>query len=230
MVTLGLAGAWARLRAVDTGYLGVAPEGTDPGALSTLPVAAGSALRALHRLGPLLARRILVTGATGGVGRFAVQLARRGGAYVIASTGAPDLRGDELRALGAHEVVDERLDFAEPVHGVLDVVGGPVLVRAYDKLAEHGTLASVGRSSDERETFLQSAFEGSRGRHNRSVTSFFLAGGQGLGPDLTWLAQQVAAGHLDPQIAWRGGWEDVATAAQALVGRKLHGKAVLDVS
>ncbi|MFD0278192.1 hypothetical protein ACFVHB_30380 [Kitasatospora sp. NPDC127111] len=51
----------------------------------------------------------------------------------------------------------------------------------------------------------------------------------GLGPDLGWLAGEVAAGRLDPQIAWRGGWDAAAEAVDALLGRKLHGKAVLDL-
>ena len=78
VVTLGEAGGWAELRAVDTGFMGAVPDGADLGAISTIPVAGASALRALHRVGPLLGRRVLVTGATGGVGRYAVQLARRG--------------------------------------------------------------------------------------------------------------------------------------------------------
>lgn len=60
VVTLGPDGAWAELRAVDTDLIGVAPAGADLGAISTVPVAGASALRALHRTGPLLGRRVLV--------------------------------------------------------------------------------------------------------------------------------------------------------------------------
>ncbi|MEU7022014.1 hypothetical protein ABZ990_15315 [Streptomyces sp. NPDC046203] len=105
VVTLMPDGAWAELRAVDTAWIGVAPEGADPAALSTIPVAATSALRALHRMGPLLGRDVLVTGATGGVGRYAVQLARAAGAHVLAVTRDPDTHGELLRGLGAHEVI-----------------------------------------------------------------------------------------------------------------------------
>ncbi|WP_425302347.1 alcohol dehydrogenase catalytic domain-containing protein, partial [Nocardia neocaledoniensis] len=68
VVTLGESGAWARLRAVDTDLLGVVPAGADPGAISTVPVAGATALRALHRIGPILGRRVLIIGASGGVG------------------------------------------------------------------------------------------------------------------------------------------------------------------
>jgi NADPH2:quinone reductase len=230
VVTMGADGGWAELRAVDTAYLGPVPEGADLGAISTVPVAGASALRALHRLGPILGRSVLVTGATGGVGRYAVQLARLGGAHVVASTGDPAAHGDSLRALGAHEVVAGPQEVAEPVDGVLDMVGGRQLVDAYDRLAEHGTLVAVGHSSGDGEDFPYGALFGDQGKHDRSVVSFFLLGCPDLGRDLTWLANRVASGELDPQISWRGGWDAVATATEALLGRRLHGKAVLDLT
>ncbi|OPG09131.1 zinc-binding dehydrogenase [Microbispora sp. GKU 823] len=229
VVTLGVDGAWAEYRAVDTSHIGTLPENADLGAISTIPVAAGSALRALHRLGPILGRRVLVTGATGGVGRYAVQLARLGGAHVIASTGDPGAHGDGLRALGAHEVVDRPSALGGPVHGVLDMVGGPTLVEAYDRLAEGGTLVAVGHVTGEPETFPFGAFFGDQARHDRSVVTFFLLACGGLAPDLTWLAGQVASGRLDPGISWRGGWEKAQEAVALLLGRRLHGKAVLDL-
>ncbi|MGM1064091.1 zinc-binding dehydrogenase [Saccharothrix sp. Mg75] len=228
VVTLGLAGAWAELRAVDTRLLGAVPEGADPGAVSTVPVAGASALRALRRLGPILGRRVLVTGATGGVGRYAVQLARRGGAHVVASTGDPGRHGDALRALGAHEVVRGPEDLDGHVHGVVDLVGGAQLVAAHARLAERGVLVSVGRSSGEGSDFPPGAFEG-MGAHDRVITTFFLVDGTSMVEELTWLAGLVATGELDPGIAWRGGWDDAADAVAALVGRRLHGKAVLDL-
>jgi NADPH:quinone reductase-like Zn-dependent oxidoreductase len=227
VVSFAMGGGWAELRAVDTEQLGVVPDDADPGAISTIPVAAGTALRALHRLGPILGRRVLVTGATGGVGRFAVQLARLGGAYVVASTGDPDAHGESLRPLGAHEVVADPAH-TEPVDGVLDLVGGAQLVSAYERLNEDGTLVAIGHATDQGEQFPFGAFFGDGGRHNRSVVTFFLGAVRNLGPDLTWLAGAVAAGRLDPQISWRGSWQDVAQATALLRERRLHGKAVLD--
>ncbi|MFC7330584.1 zinc-binding dehydrogenase [Marinactinospora rubrisoli] len=229
VVTFALDGAWAELRAVDTDHLGVVPSDADLGAISTVPVAGGSALRALHRLGPILGRRVLVTGATGGVGRYAVQLARRGGAYVVASTGDPDAHGADLRKQGAHEVVAGPAGVAEPVDGVIELVGGPQLVDAYDRLAAGGTLVSVGHVTGEAEHFPFGALFGNEGRHDRSITSFYLAECPGLARDLAWLAEQVARGELDPQIVWRGGWDRVEEATAALLSRRLHGKAVLEI-
>ncbi|MCT2589423.1 zinc-binding dehydrogenase [Streptomyces sp. N2-109] len=231
VTTLAMDGAWAELRAVDTEWMGTAPAGADPGALSTIPVAGASALRALHRIGPLLGRRVLITGATGGVGRYAVQLARQGGAHVVASTGNPEAHSDALRTLGAHEVIvgPGPKALGTPVDGVVDLVGGSQLVDGYQMLAEHGTLVSVGHATDEREHFPARAFFGDQGGHDRTIASFYLAACTGLTRDLTWLAERVAGGGLDPQISWRGSWDGAAEAAEALLGRHLHGKAVLEL-
>jgi NADPH:quinone reductase-like Zn-dependent oxidoreductase len=229
VVTLAPDGAWAELRAVDTDLIGVVPEGADLGAISTVPVAGASALRALHRVGPLLGRRVLVTGATGGVGRYAVQLAHLGGAFVVATTGDPQRHGDSLRALGADEVVAAPGDFHGQVDAVVDMVGGPQLVAAYDRLAAGGTLVSVGHATDEGEQFPFGALFGNDGRHDRSIVTFYLMDCPNVGPDLAWLAGAVAARRLDPQISWRGSWKDAAEATGALLERRLHGKAVLDV-
>jgi NADPH:quinone reductase len=229
VVTLAPDGAWAELRAVDTDLIGVVPDSADLGAISTVPVAGASALRALHRAGPLLGRRMLITGATGGVGRYAVQLAHLGGAYVVATTGDPRRHGDSLRALGADEVVAAPEEYAGHVDGVVDMVGGPQLVAAYQRLAAGGTLVSVGHATDEGEHFPFGAFFGNEGRHDRSIVTFYLLDCPDVGPDLTWLAGAVAAGRLDPQVSWRGSWKDVADATTALLERRLHGKAVLEI-
>ncbi|WP_458689106.1 zinc-binding dehydrogenase [Nocardia tengchongensis] len=229
VVTLGAAGAWAQLRAVDTDLLGVVPEGADLGEVSTVPVAGATALRALHRLGPILGRRVLITGATGGVGRFAVQLARLGGAHVIATTGDPARHGDALKALGAAEVHSSPAEVPDPVDGVVDLIGGGQLVDSYQRLAEGGTLVAVGHSAEQAETFGFGAFFGDQGRHDRSITTFFLLSCTNLAPDLSWLAGQVAAGTLDAGVAWRGDWNQIEQATEALLSRRLHGKAVLDL-
>lgn len=228
VVTLDTDGAWAELRAVDTDRIGVVPPSADLGAIATIPVAGASALRVLNRIGPILGKRILVTGATGGVGRYAVQLARRGGGYVIASTGDPDAHGDSLRALGAHEVVDGPHAVTQPVDGVVEMVGGQYLVDAFSRLGPDGTLAAVGHHIGG-SSFPLGAFSGVEA-HNRSIVTFFLLACVDLAPDLTWLAQQVAAGVLDPQVAWRGDWTAAPAAIDALLGRRLHGKAVLDIA
>src|SRR5262245_14350344 len=73
VATFGWAGGWAERRAVDIAELTVLPDAVDYVSAAALPVAGVTALRALRRLGPVVGRRVLITGASGGVGRFAVQ-------------------------------------------------------------------------------------------------------------------------------------------------------------
>ena len=146
VVTFGWRGAWAELRAVDTAELAVVPASVDLGAASALPVAGVTALQALRRLGGVIGRRVLVTGASGGVGRFAVQLAARAGAHVIASVGSA-ARGAGLSDLGAADVIVGLDGVSGPVFGVLDTVGGPQLGKALGMLEGGGTVQWIGRAS-----------------------------------------------------------------------------------
>lgn len=229
VVTLGTAG-WAELRAVPTNLIGTVPDGADLGAISTLPVAALSALHVLRRMGPVLGRRVLITGASGGVGRYAVQLAARAGAEVVAISRDP-AQEKGLLALGAAEVRTSVADVGRPVFAVLDNVGGPDLVAAFAALEAGGTLINVGRSAEADAVLPPEAFLGTEGRHDRSIRTFFLLAdpAAGFSADLTWLAAETAAGRLDPGISWRGPWDRYAEAVRALVGRRLRGKAVLEI-
>jgi NADPH:quinone reductase-like Zn-dependent oxidoreductase len=86
--------------------------------------------------------RVLITGALGGVGHLATQLARWRGAHVIAAAGSAD--ADRARDLGAAEVVDpSSFDPLEPVDLVFDTAGGDVLQRAMTIVRAGGRLVSV---------------------------------------------------------------------------------------
>lgn len=225
VVTFGWAGAWGELRTVDTDQLAVLPEGVDAGAAAALPVAAVTALRALRRLGSVIGRRVLVTGASGGVGRFAVQLAARAGAHVIAVAGSPE-RAEGLRELGAADVVFSLDSLEARVDAVLENVGGQVLADTLDHLAPGGAVMSIGIASL-RPTTID--FERVRLRAGGARIEAFVVG-SAFGADLAQLVALLHAGALDPQIGWRGPWEQVEDAAGALLGRRVRGKAVLEVS
>ncbi len=216
------AGAWSQLAAFESADLAPLPAGADAAALAALPLAGFTALRALRTAGSLLGRRVLVTGAAGGVGRFAVQLAALSGARVIASVGAP-ARADGLARLGAAEVVVGLDGVAAPLDVVLDTVGGPLLPAAYALLADGGTLLSVGSSSGEPSTLPPYATFGDA----RTIRSF--ADARAVGADLALLARLVAEGRLTIDVGWRGSWERLDEAAAALAARAVTGKAVLDV-
>lgn len=96
-------GAWAQLAAVRTTHLAVLPDEVSFEQAAALPVAGLTALRALEAGGFVLGKRVLVTGASGGVGRFGIQLARLAGAHVTAVA----RRTDGLRGLGADAVLSD---------------------------------------------------------------------------------------------------------------------------
>jgi NADPH:quinone reductase-like Zn-dependent oxidoreductase len=225
VVTFGWGGGWAERRAVDVADLAVVPEPVDLGAASTLPVAGVTALRALRRLGSVVGRRILVTGASGGVGRFAVQLAAHAGAHVIAAVGSA-ARGAGLTDLGAAEVVVGLHSLTQPVFGVLENVGGDHLAKAFDLVVDGGTVQSIGMASRQPTTI---DFEQARLTGGRKRVESFTVGTERFGADLTYLVGLLADGKLDPQIGWRGSWERAPDAVEALLARRVPGKAVLDL-
>lgn len=217
-------GGWAQLRAVPTENLAVLPDSVDLGSAAALPVAGVTALQALRALGPVVGRRVLITGASGGVGRFAVQLAARAGAHVIAAVGAT-ARGEGLAELGAAEVVVGLADVTEPVFGVLDNVGGQLLAEAFSLVGDGGSAQSIGMASGQPTTI---DFEAERRLGVRKRLEPFTVRTP-LGPDLSYLVDLLAVAEIDPQIGLRTSWEDVSKAAEALLDRRVAGKAVLDV-
>jgi NADPH:quinone reductase-like Zn-dependent oxidoreductase len=209
VATLMTGNAWAQLRAVPTHELAIVPEKVDSGQAATLLVPGVSALRAVRRLGALTGRRLLVTGAAGAVGHFAIQLGRLAGAQVIAAVRDPGSR-DRLLALGADEVVTGLGEVSSSVHGVIDSVGGPLLAQAFDLLAEGGVIQQVGASSGQPTTFAPYQMVGRR----RAIEGF-LAGDR-FGSDLAYLLDLLADGRLVPLDDEHAEWGDTDALAQRL--------------
>lgn len=226
VVTFGWNGAWATHRAVSTGELAVVPDDVALGDAATLPVAAVTALRALRPLGNLLGRRVLVTGASGGVGRFAVQLAAAMGADVVAAVGSPD-RAAGLVEIGAVEIVHgpALTGLTGPVAGIIDNVGGPLLANAFAQLEPGGLALAVGSSSEQP---LVLDLEAERRRAGDTRLQIMIRGADSAA-DLRILVGLLAQGSLDPHVGLRLPWESFEEAVDALLGRRVAGKVVLDV-
>jgi NADPH:quinone reductase-like Zn-dependent oxidoreductase len=212
------AGAFASRVVVSPAALAVVPDGVDLAHAATLPVAGLAALQSLRAAGVGPGKRVLVTGASGGVGRFAVSLAKEAGATVIASVGSP-ARG---AGLPADEVVVGLEGLTTPVDVVIDNVGGPQLVDVWGLLAPGGSIQSIGWSSGEPAVFPPYATVGPA----KSLTSFLIDGST-AGADLAELVAHVASGRLKVEIGWQGDLSEYAAAAEALRARRISGKAVL---
>lgn len=221
-------GAWSQRVAVPSHRVAELPDGVDFADAAALPVAGLTALRALRVGGPTLGRRVLVTGATGGVGSFAVQLAVAGGAHVAALVSGP-ARVDGARALGAHAVVTELRDDTGPFDIVLEGVGGPVLADAIHRLAPGGAVIAYGVAGSREPTPL--AFYDFAGAPLGRLVGFFIyaTGEETFGADLAVLAGMVGDGRLRVERGTRRDWAQTREAIQALRDRRVSGKVVLEI-
>ena len=219
---------WAERVAVPVSSLAVLPDGVGFVEAATLPIAGLTALRALGRGGQLLGARVLVTGATGGVGHLAVQLAAASGASVTAvASGRGEGLLEEFGA--AAEVVADAGDAGGQFGLILESVGGPSLDAAVRRLAPGGTLVVFGNSSQRRAGFDFFDFFELYPQGARIEVFFFASGTSTAADDLAVLGSLVAAGKLVPKVGWEGSWKDVARGVEALRGRRVAGKAVFRV-
>ncbi len=223
-------GAWAQRAAVELSRLAALPDGVSFEQAATLPVAGLTALNALDTIGSVLDRRVLVTGASGGVGRFAVQLAHRAGAHVTAVSASAE-RAHGLRELGADEVIHDLADSGPEFDGIIEGVGGASLSAAIQRVAPWGAIVSFASSDTADVSFPARAFFGRA--PGATLHAFYVFGilerENTAGRDLARLAALVADGRLECSIGHLGSWREAAGAVEALLDRRIVGKAVLRV-
>ncbi len=199
---------------------------------AVVPVSATTALQALRDQGRVEAgQSVLVIGASGGVGSYAVQLAKAFGAEVtgVCSTAKVDL----VRSLGADRVIDyAHEDFAEGGRRydlVLDIGGNPTITRLRRALMPRGTLVIVGGEGG-------GDFSGGMNRPLRaSVMSMFLR--QRLKmfvastrhTDLEHLTELIEAGKFTPSIDRTYPLDQAPEAMRQLAAGKVRGKVAIAV-
>jgi NADPH2:quinone reductase len=227
VVGITRSGAWAQQIALRSDHLAELPDGVSFSQAATLPVAGVTALRALEIAGFVLGKRVLVTGASGGVGRFAVQLATRAGAHVTAVARNAE-RGRGLRELGARDVVFD-LDGLGEFEAILEGVGGTSLGAAIGLVAGRGTVISYASSDPEPVSFgARALFGRAPGATVRGLFVFEEIERTGSASnDLARLMALVDEGHLECPIDLETSWRDPGPALSALLERRVAGKAVL---
>ena len=189
--------------------------------LASIPCAYSTAEGLLHRAG-VAAETVLITGASGGVGSAAVQLAKRRGARVIAVASA--LKTKDVMALGADRVVDRNADLvselgAESVDVVIDLVAGPNWPQLLEVMKRGGRYAAAGAIAgpivelDIRTLYLKDL-------------SFF---GCTFQPDLIFenLIKYIEAGEIRPVVAKSYPLSAIVEAQQDFLDKKFTGKLVL---
>src|SRR5260221_8234185 len=226
-------GAWAERVNCRTHAVAALPEGVSDAQAATLPVAGLTALHALRQGGLLLGRKVLVDGASGGVGHLACQLASAAGASVWGH-----VRREEARAAveecGAQAVLGRDLGAAGP-HGpfwlIVDSLGGPALSAGLGMLQPDGTCLTLGISDASTVTFESRNLFGTGGARLYGLTLFHeLMSVERGGVGLALLAELIAAGKLRPQIAVEAKWSEIGSVARRLIDREFTGKAVLHIA
>lgn len=227
------AGGWGELVAVPTNAIAALPEAVSFAQAATLPVAGLTAYHALKQGGLLLGKSVLITGASGGVGNFAIQLARLSGAEVIAHIRQPE-QEDLIKAAGAHQVVigaDLPLNHDSFYDLIVESVGGKTLTAALGSIAPDGVVVLFGTSGGTEVTFDAQRFYGvSSGASLYALILFNELKRESAAIGLSRLLKLVASGQLTPQISIEAPWTEVADLAQRLLDRRYPGKAVLHVA
>ncbi|OIJ99374.1 alcohol dehydrogenase [Streptomyces sp. MUSC 14] len=223
-----MSGGWAEYVAVPTGALAELPDRVSTLQGAALPLAGLTALRLLRAAGPVVGRRILLTGASGGVGHYVTELAAAAGAQVTAVTRDAE-RGARLAELGAADIVHDVADARGPYDIVLESTGGQALATALARLARRGALIWFGQAG--RRPATLDFFDFFDGPESAVLRHFhYLDADTRLDDDLAALVRLTAEGRLHPEIGRVTDWADTATTLTDLRDRRIRGKAVLTLS
>ena len=217
MGPLGGLGAYADLVAVNEANLALVPDTLSFVDAAALPLASVAAWQSLHFAGPLHAgQRILIHGAAGGLGGFAVQYAHQAGAVVYATALSEHV--EYVRSLGAdHVMAYDKEQFEASVSDiglVLDYVGGEVLARSWSVLAEDGAIVSTASPA-----ILANTPAGRRGLWFMNT------------PDtarLQAIADDVANGRLRSKVAAAVRFDELPAAIERNRTQPQVGKTVVD--
>jgi NADPH:quinone reductase len=220
-------GAFAERAAVPAAWTAPLPDACDFVTAATLPVAGVTAVGIL-RLGRVHAGdRVLVTGAAGGVGHLAVQLALQANATVAGQARSQE-RAEAVRAAGAEALVHP--GDGSPVDGefdvVLDSIGGPALAALVEATAVKGRMVVYGNSAD-----AESSFRIER-LYNKGVTLYGFRVFTSVPPeqavkDMANLAEQAAAGRLQVHVHATAPLADALRLVRDLYARRVTGKVVI---
>lgn len=226
-------GAWAERVNCRSHAVAALPKAVRDAEAATLPVAGLTAWHALRQGGMLLGRKVLVDGATGGVGHLACQLANAAGALVWGHVRRPEQQQQVAEWCGGRVVVGRDLAAAK-AHGpywlILDSVGGSALAVALGMLQPNGTCVTFGVTEANTATFESRVFFGTGGARLYGLTLFHeLMSVERAGIGLGILAELIAAKKLKPQIAVEAPWTEIGIIARRLIDRDFTGKAVLHI-
>jgi NADPH:quinone reductase len=228
----GGAGGYAELVAVDAGALVEVPDGIELDSAVALLADGRTAMLLVRAAGLRAGERALIEAAAGGVGTLLVQLARSGGARVVAAVGGAR-KAEVARDLGAEVVVDygeagwtERVrEAAGGVDVVFDGVGGAIGRSAFELLDRGGRMLSFGLASG---AWAEISDEAAADRGVRVIRGP-LAPPEELRAFTERALAEAAAGRLRPVVGQRFPLDRAAAAHAAMQSRATVGKTLLQV-
>lgn len=225
-------GAYAELAVVSTTKLVLKPVGLPFDQAAAVPISGLTALHAVRDVGKVQpGQSVLVIGAAGGVGTYAVQMAKAFGAAVtgVCSTAKSDL----VRSIGADHVVDytrdDVVELGERYDVVIDIAGNRTLRRLRRVLAPKGTLVIVGGEEGGRwlggieRNLWASLWSPFVGQRMRAFVS------RERGEDIQTLAEMITSGTLTPVVERTFPLAETADAIRYLEGGHARGKVVVTV-
>ncbi|TCN34412.1 NADPH:quinone reductase-like Zn-dependent oxidoreductase [Kribbella sp. VKM Ac-2500] len=215
---------WAERVVARTDQVAVLPDAVSLEQAAALPLAGLTALRMLRTAGSVIGRRILLTGASGGVGHYFTELAAASGASVTAVVSSP-ARGARLLELGAETLVYDVADARGPFDLALESVGGESLTIALSKVGAGGKLIWFGEVS--RQPARLDFFDLFAGPEGASIQHFHYTSSAAEGPDLATLVRLVETGRLHPELGRIEDWSATAEVLEDLRDRRIRGNAVL---
>lgn len=218
---------WAERAAVPSHRMAPLADNVSYAEAAALPVAGLTALRTLRHGAPLLGKRVLVTGAAGGVGNLAVQIAVRSGARVTAIVGNPE-RARIVESLGAAEIVTDIDEVQGRYALILEAAGGRSLKAAIDRVETKGTVVIFGNSSGEPTEIDFRVFGEHQNARIQAFHYFTCEAEDRFAPDLALLASLVADGSLRPVVS-EYDWREINRVGPLLRARQVPGKAVFHV-
>lgn len=224
---------WAEKISIATSYIAAIPENVSDGQAATIPVAGLTALHAVDAGNCILGRKALITGATGGVGMFAIQLAALAGAMPYAQIRRLDQK-PFIEKLGKFPVIITVDGETLADHGqfrlIIDGVSGSILKKAIRGLGPDGICVCYG-VTDTPEVPIDIGMFMRIGL--AQIMGFHLYAKSETSPpseNLPRLLTLIENGSLNCVIERETSWDEINRVAEDLIDRKFLGKAVLHIN
>lgn len=217
----------------DRDYFAVIPDQVSDVQAATLPVAGLTALAAVDKGNRILGHSALVTGVTGGVGFFALQLTKLSGAKAVALVRRPE-QASFARDIGADAVVvtadGQGLDTEGPYRLIVDGVGGDLIGSLLQATDKGGTLVSYGGSKSYETSLNLTHLYGNGGqRRIYGLTLYSEVEVEPSSVGLGRLLRLVESDRLQVPAITEDNWSETPRLASDLLARRLSGKVVLTI-